>query len=154
MGNHDSVSPHDSASAHRSVLIKDFFSKEQWDKHWGNPLWAGSGWFLPVASTEMSTEGTALSWCYWYNSECDGRTEKAFTKWFPGMFSTSVQSMAEMYSCTGEILWRKYSFSDCTVMYLSEIDSSNILKPPCISPFQRKTESVVGISAENLGFHF
>jgi len=74
--------------------------------------------FFIVVSTEISIEGTALLWCHWYNSECNGRAEKAFTKW---MFPTSLPSLVEVYSCWGEIMWKKYNLNDCTVVYFSEI---------------------------------
>ena len=49
------------------------------------------------------------------------RAEKAFTKWPPGMFPTRVQSLAELYSCTWGLFWRKFSLNDCTVLYFAEI---------------------------------
>ena len=62
-------------------------------------------WFLPVPSTEISVEGTAILWCYWHNYECNGRAEKVFIKWLPGMFPTPLQSLAEVYSCTRGLFW-------------------------------------------------
>jgi hypothetical protein len=37
--------------------------------YWSIPLipWPGSSWFLPVPSTEIRIEGTALLWFYWHN---------------------------------------------------------------------------------------
>jgi hypothetical protein len=55
-------------------------SEEQCDNP-GASLWPGSSRCLPVPSTEFSIEETALWWCYCHNKECDGRTEKASTKW-------------------------------------------------------------------------
>jgi hypothetical protein len=34
---------------------------------------------------------------------CDGRAEKAFTKWFSGTFPTPLLSLAEVYGFTKEI---------------------------------------------------
>jgi hypothetical protein len=34
------------------------------------------------------------------DKECNGRAEKIFTKWFPEIFPTPLQSLAEMYICT------------------------------------------------------
>ena len=78
---------HNNAPAHRSVLIKDFLARTMW-QHGVSPTrsWPGSSWFSLVPSTEISTEGTALSWCYWHNWECDGRTEKVLTIWLPECF--------------------------------------------------------------------
>jgi len=98
-----------------------FFSKVRCVKLWTNPNWAGFNRFLPVTSTEISIKRTALLWCHWYNSECSGRAEKAFTKWLPWMFPTSFSSLVEVYSCREQILWRKCSLNGCTVVYFSEI---------------------------------
>jgi hypothetical protein len=83
--------------------------------------WPGSSWPLPVPSTEIVIEGTALWWCYWHNLECDGRAEKVFTKLLPRMFQTSLQSLAVFYSCIRRIFWKKCSLNDCTVLCFSEI---------------------------------
>jgi hypothetical protein len=58
-------------------------------------------------------------WCYWHNLECDGRAEKAFTKWL--RFEYVFQFLAEVYSCTRWLLWRHCSLNDWTVLYFSEI---------------------------------
>jgi len=100
-----------------------FLSKEQCDNTEAYPIltWPVSSWFLPVPSTEISIEGTILLWFNWHHYECDGRTVKVFTKWFPGMFPTPLRSLAEVYSCTRELFWRKCSLDECAVLYFSEI---------------------------------
>jgi hypothetical protein len=92
-------------------------------KHWSIPIlfWPGSSWFLLFPLTEFSAEGTVLLWCCWHYEKCDGRPEKAFTKWLPGMFPTSLQSLAEVFSCTRGLLWNICSLNDCIVLYFSEI---------------------------------
>jgi hypothetical protein len=40
------------------------------------------------------------------------------------MFPTPLQSLSEVYSCTGGLFGRKYSLSDGTVLYFSEIKRS------------------------------
>jgi transposase len=47
--------------------------------------------------------------------------KKALAKWLPGMFPPPLQSLAEVYSCTKGLFWRKGSLNDCTVLYFSEI---------------------------------
>jgi hypothetical protein len=37
----------------------------------------------------------------------DGRTAKAFTKWFSGKFPKHSQPLAQMYSCLRELFLRK-----------------------------------------------
>ena len=64
--------------------------------------------------------GMAFLWCHWHHQECEERAEKAFTKWLPGMFPTLLQLLAEEYSCTKGLFWRKYSLNDCTVLYFSQ----------------------------------
>jgi hypothetical protein len=80
--------------------------------------WSSSSRFLPVPCTEISIEGTALFWCYWHNKECEGIPEKAFIKVLHGMFPTPLQSLAEVYSCTRGLFWRKCSLND---LHFSEI---------------------------------
>jgi hypothetical protein len=57
-------------------------------------------------------------WRYWLLEECDGKAEKAFTKWLPGMFPTHLKSLEEVYSCTS---WRTCGLNNCRVLYFSEI---------------------------------
>jgi len=46
-----------------------FFSQVQCDNTGASSIlsWPGSTWHLPVPSTEISIEGTTLSWCYRHN---------------------------------------------------------------------------------------
>jgi hypothetical protein len=55
MENQQLVSPHDNAPAHQSVLVKDFFSKEQCDNTGASSYLAEL--ILPVPSTEIGIEG-------------------------------------------------------------------------------------------------
>jgi len=80
-----------------------------------------AAYFYLFPSTEISIEGTALLWYYWHNKECDGRAEKFFTKWLPGMFPTPLKSLAEVYSCTRGLFWRKCNFNYCMVLCVSGI---------------------------------
>jgi hypothetical protein len=116
------LSLHYNAPAHRSVFVKDFLAKNNW-KHWSIPHTHLTWLQLIFTSYQdcISIEGTALLWFYWSHSECDGRAEKAFTKWVPGMFPTTLKSLAEVYICTRGLFWRKGSLNDCTVLYFSEI---------------------------------
>jgi hypothetical protein len=99
---------HNNAPAHRLVLVKDFLAKKQCENTRESPV-TGSSWFLTIPYKEMSVERTALLWYYWHYGECDGGNEKAFTKWLPGMFSTPLQSLGEVYRCAvsylSEIKW-------------------------------------------------
>ena len=102
---------------------QEFLSKEQYENTEATPIltWPVSSWFLPVPSTEISIEGTILSWFNWHHYECDGRAVKVFTKWLPGMFPTPSQSLTEVYSCTMELFRRKCSLDEYAVLYFSEI---------------------------------
>jgi hypothetical protein len=53
--------------------------------------------------------------------KCDGRAEKTFTKWLPEMFSTSLSSLAVVYSGIGRLFCSKCSLHDCILSYLLEI---------------------------------
>ena len=105
------------------------------DRFWSSFSWQRTVWkhrsiphtlltwlnlILPVPSTEICVEGTALLWYCWRHA-CDGGDEKAFTKWLPKMFPTPLQSLAEVDCCTKGLLWRKFSGSYWTVLYSSEI---------------------------------
>jgi len=106
---------HHNTPVNRSVFVKDFLARTMW-QHGVSPTrsWPGSSWFLPVPLTEIGIEGMALSWCYWHHWECDGRTEKALTKWLPEMFPALLQSLGEAYSCTSGLFWTKCRLNDCT----------------------------------------
>jgi hypothetical protein len=96
-----------------------FLSKEQCDNTGESQIlsWPGCRWFLFFPLNEIGIEGTDLTWCYWRHQECHGRAEKALTKWFPGIFLTTLQSPAVVYSCTMGLFWRKCSLYDCIVVY-------------------------------------
>jgi len=63
------------------------------------PSWTDSSWFLPFPSTEISIEGTALSWYNWHHWECDGKSKKNFTEWLAEMHPTSSYALSKVYSC-------------------------------------------------------
>jgi hypothetical protein len=64
---------------------------------------------LHFPSTEICDDGTTLLWCYWHNLKCDWRAEEVSTKWLPGMLQTLLQYLAEEYSCTRGLFWKKCS---------------------------------------------
>jgi len=82
--------------------------------------WPRYSWLF-TCLTETSIEGTGLLRRCWHNYECDGEAEKAFTKWVPGMFTTILKSLIELYICTRGLFWRKCSLNNFTVLYFSEI---------------------------------
>jgi hypothetical protein len=88
---------HYNAPAHRWVFDNDFLTQNDVTTM-GHPLsspdLAPSDFYIP--STEISTVGMALLWCY----ECNRSTKEASIKWLPGMFPTSPQSLAAVCSCT------------------------------------------------------
>jgi hypothetical protein len=63
-----------------------------------------------------------LLWCYWYYQECDGRAEKAFIKWLPGMSPTPLQSLAKVYNCKRGLFWRIYGLNYCTALHFLEME--------------------------------
>jgi hypothetical protein len=123
MENQKPVSPSWQCSSTPVGFGQGSVSKEQYDNTGASPILSslGSSWFLPVPSIEITIEGTALLWCYWHNKECDGRAEKAFIKWRPGMFLTLVQLLEKVNSWTMGLFFRNCSSSDCTILYFSEI---------------------------------
>ena len=123
MGNQQLVSAYRQRFGTAPGFVQGSFTKKPRDNTGASAIlfWPGFAWFLPVPSTEISNGGTARSWCYWHHLKCVGRAEKALTRWLPGMFQTPFQLLAEMYSCTRGLFWRKCSLNDCTVSYFSEI---------------------------------
>jgi len=107
MENQQLVCPSRQCSSTQVGFGEGFLYKEQRDNTGTSPIlsWPGSGCFLPTLSNAVSIIGAALLWCYWHHNECDGRAEKAFAKWLPGMFPSHLQSLVEVYCCTrGAIL--------------------------------------------------
>ena len=104
MENQKLAFPSRQCSSTPAVFGQGFLSKEQCDNTGAPSIlsWPGCSWFLLVPATEISIEGTALLWFYWHHEECDGRAEKAFTKWLARMFPTTLQSLADVYSCKWE----------------------------------------------------
>ena len=109
-----SSSPSRQCSSTRVAFGLGFLSQQKCNNTGASPIlsWTVCIWFLPVPSTEISTEGTALLWCSG-NQEYAGRAEKASTKWLPGMFPTHLHLLAEVYICTRGLFWRKCSLHDC-----------------------------------------
>jgi len=68
MENQQFVSPSRQCSSTPVAFCQGCLSKEQFDNTGASPIlsWAGCSWFLPVPSTEISTEGTALLTCNWH----------------------------------------------------------------------------------------
>jgi len=58
---------HDSAPAHRSVLVKDFLAKNDVTVLDHPSYWLGCSWMLHIPATQISMEGRALLWCYWHH---------------------------------------------------------------------------------------
>jgi len=113
-----------------------FLNKEQCHNTVASSMfcWTGCCWFLPVFSTEISIKEAALLWCCWRHWECDGRAEKAFTKWLPGALPTHLQSLAEVRICTMGLFRRKWNLNDVLFcIYLKWSDSRNILELPPIN---------------------
>jgi hypothetical protein len=109
---------HDNATAHRSVFVRDFLTKNTvTTMEHPHTLLTCSSWFLPVRSAEIGVEAPAILWCYWHHQECDWRAENAVTKCLPGMFPTSLQSLPEVYSDMRGLFWKKCS----SVLYFSDI---------------------------------
>ena len=114
MENQKFISPTRQFSSKPVGFGQVFRSKQQGDNTGASLSWPGSSWFF-TCSLDWNWTATLL-WCYWHHKECDGRAEKAVTKWFTGMFPTHLQLLSEMNSCI-----RKSSLNNCTVLYISEI---------------------------------
>ena len=111
MENQQLVSPSRQCSSTPVGFGQVFLNKEQRDHTGASPIFSlpGSSWLLPVPSIDISIVGTALLWCYWRHYECDGRAEKVTTQWLPGMFPTSLQSLAEVYNRARGVFWSNCS---------------------------------------------
>ena len=107
MENQQLVPPPRQCSSTPVAFVQGFLTTEQCFNTGASPIlsWPGCSWPLPVPSTEISTEGTTLVWCYRHILKCDVRAEKAFTKWLPGLFPAHLQLLAEVCRCTRGLFW-------------------------------------------------
>ena len=103
---------------HTNLFGQGFLSKKQCDNTGVYPDMATADFYVfPWLNSAVK------GWHF-----CDGTDiikkeipEKSFTKWLPEMLPTPLQSLAEAYSCTMGLFWRKYSLNDCIILYLSDI---------------------------------
>jgi hypothetical protein len=110
----------DNAPAHRWVLVKDFLAKNN------------------VTTLEHVPYSLALATADFYlfprlkptlkiRRFCDAtgilRMRRGSWKDFhkTAVFLKVLQSLAEVYSCTRRLFWRKCCLKDCTVLYFSEM---------------------------------
>ena len=107
---------HKNAPAHWLILVKDFLSKNnlttlEHPLHFPNLTTADFHLFPWLKS---ALEG----WCF-----CDGtdiiKNAMDKLKKLPQMFPAPLQLLAEVYTCTRGLFWRKCSLNDCTVLNLS-----------------------------------
>ena len=121
MENKRLVSPSRQRSSAAVGFGQGFLSKEQGDDTGASPVlcWPGSSWFV--------------SWSLDWNQHWrDGafvmlvtslrmrqKSWKGFHWRLPGIFPTLLLSLAEVYSCTRRLFWRKYNLNDCNVLYFS-----------------------------------
>jgi len=117
------VCPSRQCSSAQFGFGQGFLCREQCDNTGASPIlsWPDSSCFLPTLSNAISIKEAALLWCYWNHDECDGRAEKVFTKWLPGMFPAPLQLLVEAYCCIRGLFWKKCGLSDCADLYVSEI---------------------------------
>jgi len=101
---------HDNAPTHRSVLFKDFLAKK-------NVTTLDHPQFSPAVGTvdfylfHRLKPKLKRRWFCDYTNIIQNATEKVITKWLPGMFSTPVQFLAEVYSRTKCLFLRKYGLN-------------------------------------------
>jgi len=102
--NHQLVFPLQQCSSTPVGFGQVFLTKEQGNNTAAPPILSlpGSSRFCPFPPTENSMEGTAHLWIYWHHQEWDGRAERAFTKWLPGMSTTLLQSLVEIILAQGD----------------------------------------------------
>ena len=115
MENQQFVSPLQQCS---STPVKDFLAKNSvttlqdsltWlqpiftcSLHW-NQNWRDGAFVMLLTSLRMR-----------------GRAEKSFINWLPGMFSTPLQTLAELYSCTRGLFWRNCTLNVYYVLCVLE----------------------------------
>jgi len=85
---------HNNAPAHQSILVNDFLAKNNVTtlEHLCTLL----TWLQLIFTCSLDwnrPKGTGLLWCYWHHWGCKGWAEKAFRKWLPGMYPTTLQSL-------------------------------------------------------------
>ena len=91
----------DNAPAHRSVLVKDFLSNNAVITLEYPPYSPGLAEFNFYLFSLMKSALKGRRFCDSTDNIKNVMEElkKDFTKWFPGMFPTSLLSLAEVYSC-------------------------------------------------------
>ena len=83
--------------------------------------WPGCSRFSPVPLNEISIERTALLWCCWLINNATEELKRFPQNAWPRMFPAPLQSLAEMYSCTGGLFWKKCSLNYHIVLPIWEI---------------------------------
>jgi hypothetical protein len=110
---------HDNAPAHRSVLVKDFLAKNNVTTldypPFSHSLATADFYLFPRLKSTLN--GRHFSD---YTDIIQNATEKTITKWLPGMFSTPVQLLAGVYSCTNGLFLRKYSLNVCILFLFNQ----------------------------------
>jgi hypothetical protein len=103
---------HDNASAHRSVLVKDFLTKKNVTTMEHPPL----SWLQLIFTCFLDCNQHWRDGTFVVLLTYDGKAEKVFTKWLSGMFPTPLQQMAEVYCYTRGLFWWKCVLN-CTAFY-------------------------------------
>jgi hypothetical protein len=113
---------YDNAPEHQSVLVYDFRANNNvtTQEHPLNPPDHASADFYLFPRLKSTLKGRCF-FMLMLSLKCDGKTEKAFRKWLPGMSPKPLQTLAEVPSCVTGLFWRKCSLNDCRVLYVSEI---------------------------------
>jgi hypothetical protein len=95
---------HDNAPAHRSVLFKDFLTKSDDTalEHTPHSPDTSPADFICSLHSDQHCNDDALM-ILLTSIKMQRRAEKALTKWLPGLFSTTLQSLEEVYIYTSEI---------------------------------------------------
>jgi hypothetical protein len=82
---------HNNAPGHRSVSVKDFLPNNNVTTL-GNPQhvpYLVTAFFYLSTQLKPSLEARGFCDTNRHHQECDGRAEKAFTKWLPGLFTNA-----------------------------------------------------------------
>ena len=113
---------HENAPAYRSVLAKDFLANNNVITLGVPHTLLATHQLIFTCSLDCNQDWLdgSLVMLLTYYLRMRWKYLKGFHKMAPRNVSNTL-SLAEIYSCTREIFWRKCSLNDCNVLYFSEI---------------------------------
>jgi hypothetical protein len=74
-----------------------------------------NAWLPPVPGIKKCSERTTVCECWVSHCKSDQSNDRGVEKWFQGMLSEALQTLAKVCHCPRELLWRKCCANKCKV---------------------------------------